>query len=198
MKSIACASLLLSISTFTACASTHASPAPAAQDEMDFAAHMPAPIEEHAWLQQLVGEWDLNSTMSMGPGTEPIRSTGREKISALGGFWIVCENEGEMPGMGEMQARMTLGYDPLKGKFLGTWVDSHTSHMWVYSGSLDAGKQLLTLDAIGPDFSDPSQSANYRDAIQLDGRDHKVITSSVQGDDGKWTSFISIDCRRTK
>jgi uncharacterized protein DUF1579 len=45
---------------------------------------------------------------------------------------------------------MTLGYDPEKKQYVGTWVGSMMSYLWVYDGSLDAEEKVLTLNAEGP------------------------------------------------
>ena len=35
-------------------------------------------------------------------------------------------------------AGSTLGYDPAKKKYVGTFIASVMTHLWIYSGSLDA------------------------------------------------------------
>jgi hypothetical protein len=43
-----------------------------------------------------------------------------------------------MPCAGPATTMMTLGYDPPKRRFVGTFNDSMMTHLWVYDGALDA------------------------------------------------------------
>lgn len=52
----------------------------------------------------------------------------------------MCEGLGEMPGGGIATTMMTLGYDPARKWFVGTFIGSMMTHMWVYAGT------VLTLD----------------------------------------------------
>ncbi|HZL98643.1 MAG TPA: DUF1579 family protein, partial [Planctomycetota bacterium] len=63
---------------------TISSPAPAA-DELPPAA---PPTEQHAWLQQLAGEWSFRCTATMQAGAEPFEMKGTESVRRLGGLWI--------------------------------------------------------------------------------------------------------------
>ena len=45
---------------------------------------------------------------------------------------------------------MTLGYDPVQKRFVGTFIGSMMTHMWIYNGTLDAAGKVLTLDTEGP------------------------------------------------
>jgi hypothetical protein len=40
--------------------------------------------------------------------------------------------------------------------------------------------------------------ARYRDAIELKSDDHRVLTSSVLGDNGEWQQFMTAAYRRRK
>jgi hypothetical protein len=154
--------------------------------------------KEHQWLQKLVGEWTYESEVAMGPERPPEKGTGTESVRSLGGLWILAEGQGDMPGCGAATTMMTLGYDPQTKRYMGTWIGSMMTHLWVYDGELDATEKLLTLDSEGPAMSDEGKMAKYRDAIEFKGDDHRVLTSHVLSDDGKWHEFMTAHYRRQK
>ena len=93
---------------------------------------------------------------------------------------------------------LTLGYDPSRKRFVGTWVGSMMTHLWVYDGALDAAGTVLTLDAEGPGFADKGKTAKYQDVVEFRSDDHRVLTSRVLGDDGTWHGFMTAHYRRKR
>lgn len=153
--------------------------------------------KEHQWLERLVGEWTYESEATMSPDKPSSKHTGAESVRSLGGVWVLCEGRGEMTGCGPATTVMTLGYDPVKKRFVGTFIGSMMTHLWVYEGELDAAAKVLTLDAEGPSFTAPGKTAKYKDLIEIRGDDHRVLTSQFLGDDGKWHHFMTANYRRT-
>jgi Protein of unknown function (DUF1579) len=156
------------------------------------------PQKEHAWLQKLVGEWTYEVEGVMAPGQPPVRSQGAEAVRSLGGLWIVGEGQGECPGGGPATTLLTLGYDPSAKRFVGTWVGSMMTHLWMYDGALDTSGKVLTLDAEGPSFAGDGKMAKYQDITEIKSDDHRVLSSRVLGPDGKWTQFMTAHYRRRK
>jgi hypothetical protein len=155
------------------------------------------PQNEHRWLEQLVGEWETEMEAIMEPGKPPAKHTGTESVRSLT-TWVVCEGRGEMLGGGNATTVMTLGYDPAKKRFVGTFIGSMMTNLWVYDGQLDAAGKVLTLDAEGPSFTDPSKSAKYKDSIEIVSPDHRILSSQFQADDGTWHRFMTAHYRRKK
>lgn len=154
------------------------------------------PQAEHQWLQKLVGEWTSEMDAVMGPDKPPEKFVGTETVRAVGGLWTMGEGRGEMPGGGTAVTVMTLGYDPARKRFVGTFIGSMMTHMWVYEGTLDATGKVLTLDTEGPHFGTEGKTARYKDVIEFVSDDHRVLTSQMQGDDGTWTQFMTAHYRR--
>jgi hypothetical protein len=156
------------------------------------------PQEEHRWLHRLVGEWTYEHECVMGPGQPPIKATGTHSVRSLGGLWIVGEGNGEMPGGGPATIILTLGYDPQRKLFVGTFIGSMMTHLWIYDGALDASGKVLTLDAEGPSFAGDGKLAKYQDVVAIESDDHWVLTSRVRGEDGTWNQFMTGHYRRKK
>lgn len=154
-------------------------------------------VAQHRWLQQLVGDWTCKIEASMGEGAPPVQMESTEHCRAFGATWIVAEGDAQQDQQ-PFRSMLTLGYDVAAKAFVGTWIDTMQTHLWVYRGSLDDAQKVLTLEAEGPAFGDPSKTALYRDAIEIVGPDHKRLTSSVRGDDGKWVRFLTAEYRRKK
>ena len=153
---------------------------------------------QHTWLHKLIGEWTYEAEAVMEPGKPPTKSGGTERVRSLGGLWILAEGEGQMPDGSPAAMLMTLGYDPSKQRFVGTWVGSMMTHLWVYDGALDAAERVLTLESDGPSMAGDGKTARYRDAIALESDDQRTLTSSALGDDGGWHEFMTARYRRKK
>jgi hypothetical protein len=148
------------------------------------------PQKEHQWLDQFIGEWMYESECSMEPDQPTSKSQGVEVVRSVGGLWIVAEGEGEMPDGEIGKTVMTLGYNPESDRYGGTFICSMCPHLWIYNGSLDTAKKMLTLDTEGPDCNQDSL-AKYQDMIQFINDDHRILTSQILGDDGNWHHFMT-------
>ncbi len=158
---------------------------------------MPAePTTQHAWLKQLVGDWAYTSECPMGPDGEVLTADGNESVRMLGDLWMVGESTGLMPGGKPMTAIMTIGFDPEKQRFVGTWVGSPMASMFVYEGTLDEDARTLTLNTTGADCTDPGKQADYQDIIVLtdSGRE---LRSRMRTPDGEWMDIMRAVYTRT-
>lgn len=156
------------------------------------------PQDEHRWLEQLLGDWTLTMDAPAPQEGEQSGQSWSESVRHMGGIWIVAEGKGAMPDGTDVETLMTLGYDPAKGAFVGTWAGSMMTHMWVYRGTLDASGKVLTLDCEGPDFENPGQTLNYQDIITIEDGDHRTLTARVQGTDGEWREMMKVRYTRNR
>lgn len=160
---------------------------------------MAKPQREHEWLRRLVGEWTWEGQCNMGSDQQVWKGTGTERFRALGELWVMGEGESEVPGGGTSINVMTIGYDPDVGQFIGSFVASVMTHIWVYErGEIDADERTLTLYAKGPSMSPDGEGAmvEYRDVIELKSDDHRVLTSAMRNPDGTWTEIMQATYHR--
>jgi len=156
------------------------------------------PQKEHEWLQKLVGEWTYEGECPAGPDHPAQKAQGVETVRSLNGAWIVAEGKGEMPGGGDATSIMTLGYDPAKKHYVGSWIGSMMANQWIYVGTLDPSGKILNLDSEGPDMAVEGKIAKYRDQIEFKDDDNRLLNAFIMGDDGQWTQFMTTTYRRKK
>jgi hypothetical protein len=148
------------------------------------------PTKEHEWLRQLIGDWTYTSVAEMEPGAPKETFTLRESTRALGDIWVVSEGEGEMPDGRIGRMLITLGYDAARKRFVGSWIGSMMTNMWVYDGELDESGRVLTLDCEGPSMNGDGSIGKYRDVIELTPDGERTLKSFTQKPDGSWQQFM--------
>ena len=155
------------------------------------------PTAQHRWLQQLLGNWTFAGEADIAPGEPPVRNSGTQTVRPLGDLWILAEGESEMPGgAGIGRTIITLGYDTARQRYLGTFIGSMMTHLWIYDGAFDEATQTLTLTAEGPAMDDSGGTATYQDIIELKSPDHYLFKAQVREADGSWKQFMVADYRR--
>ncbi len=163
----------------------------------------PEPLPQHQWLTRLVGTWTFSGRGDAGPDQPPHEFSGTEVVRSMGGLWIVCEGTFAMPEGGEGsggKSLMTLGYEPIQGKFVGSWAGSMMTFLFRYEGQLDAAGKVLTLDSMGPSFDPkaaPGTMAHYQDIIEQMSDTHRVMRSRMVHEDGSNTQFMEAHYHRT-
>ena len=146
------------------------------------------PQKDHEWLHQLLGNWKVHHDCEMPDGTKSM-TEGTMNCRSLGGMWLICESMGESPEGEAWSSLMTLGFDPTKGHYVGTFVGSMMANIWEYEGELDASGKRLPLNTTGPKF-DGSGTCNYRDTIEIIDADTWLFGSEMQNEDGSWVHFM--------
>jgi len=154
------------------------------------------PKPQHQWLKRFVGSWTVSGSCDPGPGAEPMTFAAVETVRAIGDLWIVGESVGTMPGGGEMVSMLTVGYDPAKSRFVGSWVGSPMDYLWTYNGWLENDDRTLVLEAEGPSMVEPGKTCKYRDINEFINLDQRAFRSEVQMDDGSWYKMMSAEYRR--
>ena len=147
------------------------------------------PIKEHEWLNNLVGDWLVETEMNMGPDKPKQWAEGRETIKNFGGLWAFGEGSATMPGGAPMTYYAALGYDVTYKEYRSCWIASVSSHLWTKSGQLSADGKTLTLEGLGPDMMGDAESVAYRDVFELVDDNHFNMTHYGQTN-GQWEVFM--------
>jgi len=144
------------------------------------------PTEHHHWLKRMLGDWTFTHTCDTPDG--PTHSSGTERVESFGDLWIIATGQGDIADAGLVRMRLALGYDPMKDKYIGTWIGSPMAQMFIYEGSRT--DDTLTLDTEGPSMDDPINIARYQDVYEIIDDNTRTIRSRTLGDDGNWIEFM--------
>jgi len=150
------------------------------------------PQQQHSWLKQIVGEWELEHYVENG---EKKDGDWAETVRMIGDLWVAVEGRGSMPDGDPVTTLMTVGYDPEKERFVGSWVGSMMTKLWTYEGEVDDSGRILTLSSEGPDFENPDRVGQYHDIMEFDG-DRRIFRSEYLGKDGTWKEMMRMQLRR--
>ena len=154
------------------------------------------PSPEHQWLGRLIGQWTFSHDAPKSDDARITRIEGTEAFRAIGPLWVQGEAIAPMPEGGMSVSLMTLGWDPTKGRFVGTWVGSVMPFLWIYDGELDASGQALSLFSEGPAMDGSSRLVPYKDVIRFVDDNTRTLTGHAQTDDGTWKEFMTVEYRR--
>jgi hypothetical protein len=161
---------------------------------------IPKPTAEHKILAAEEGTWDaIVKTYMGGPDAEPAVSRGTETNTVMtGGLWVVSQFKGDFGGV-PFEGRGQFGYDPLKKKYVGTWVDSMTPCLSVLEGSYDEKTKTMTYEGDGVD---PASKMKFHQRMVTTTKDDGTriftlyMTMAATGD--KEAKFMEITYTKKK
>jgi hypothetical protein len=156
----------------------------------------PTPSKEHEIFKDMAGTFDcvmkFNNPMS---GKEE-ESKGVETITVLGGFWAVFDLKFEsMMGM-PWHGHGTIGYDPMKKKYVGSFVHSAAPFMSIGEGTMDAGGKTMTMTWDGIGHS--GKPEKMREVYEKIDKDNAKMTMYGPGPDGKEMLMFTTTYKRKK
>jgi len=148
------------------------------------------PVEQHHWLNRLVGAWRFEGTAPAQDGHPGASFSGTETVRVLGGLWALAEGESELPDGKSMTTLMTLGFDPARNAYVGSFACSMMTHLWIYRGRLEENGRRLVLATEGPSMEEGRDSTAYEDIIEFQDADHRTLTSRMRTKDGQWQVVV--------
>ena len=142
---------------------------------------MPKPVKEHAFLKKFVGTWDSKMSMRHTAESPWVESKGTDEARMYGDFWVVSEfksDSAEMP----MQGLASTGYDPVKKKYVVTWIGSMSPAISLGDGTVDGNVLKTDIKSTDCTTGEPlamSMTQEFKD------KDTLVFSMKMKGKDGK-------------
>ena len=149
----------------------------------------PQPTAEHQMLQKGVGTWEGTLTMYM-PDVPATPIPAKEVVEPIGPYWtqsrFTCDFMG-MPFMGTG----AMGYDTVKERYVGTWIDNMTTELAVMTGEMEAdGTLVMRFTARDPATGDPTPHR-----IETTFADNSYVSTFFHGT-GSGTKAMVIEMKR--
>ena len=138
--------------------------------------------ENHKLLASLDGTWNCNVKMWMDGDTskkpDVSKSTAVRK-SIMDGRYVIMDVTGkmEMPGPDGKKKEMTFkgqgteGYDNVKKKFVGTWMDNMGTGIMMSEGDYDPAHTKTVTCSLGF-YRAGSRSRKIREVVKITDKDH--------------------------
>ena len=165
---------------------------------------MAKPGENHKLLEEGVGSWTYTVKMWMSPDAPPMESTGSSVgRSVMGGRYLITDHTGkmQMPGADGKPKEMTFkghgmeGYDNVKKKFFGTWMDNMGTGMLMSEGDYDPATKTFTYT--GEIEMMPGMKQKIREVVKLTDKDHMMF-EWYEDRGGQEMKTMQIDYTRKK
>lgn len=149
---------------------------------------------EHMRLHELVGEWDIETTLWFSAEAKGQTSKATETMKkGPGELWVYSAYEGTF--MGEpFIGRFSMGYDQNRKKYVGTWMDNSNSSMTQLIGDYDKKKKAITYQnsTMGKD----GKEFKFRSVMTFKDKDHHTYAMYFPGADGK--EFKAMEFKYTR
>ncbi|MEY2479208.1 MAG: hypothetical protein QOI04_135 [Verrucomicrobiota bacterium] len=197
-----------STATSPAAASSAQSGAPDMQQMMAQMIELSKINENHKLLADLDGTWTytIKFWMSPDPNSKPQESKGTAtRKSIFGGRYFAMDVSGkmQMPGpdgkMKDMEFKgMGIeGYDNVKKKFIGSWIDNMGTGIMMSEGTYDAATKTFTYT--GEAEVMPGMKEKFREVMKIVDKDHMSFESySDHGTPGQESKTLEINYTRSK
>jgi len=154
-----------------------------------------APGEHHQHLAKLAGDWKTAGKFWMVPGAPPDESSGTMHFEPiLGGRFMQSHYKGAMMGMAFAGIGLD-GYDNLKQKHIGMWIDNMGTMMMTFEGTCtDGGKVTTTTSS----FTDPAtgQAMTMKSVVTLVDANKMLFEAFMKPAGGEFSKSLEITYTR--
>ena len=140
-----------------------------------------SPASEHEYLKKLEGTWKAKLKFWMAPNTEPQESEGTSTNKLiLGDRFLQGNYEGQTP-WGAFSGMSIDGYDRIRNKYTGLWMDSMGTIMMVFEGSVDGNVRTMMCDFVDPSGK-PSQMKGVTTIVSENEHKYESWAQTPDGD----------------
>jgi hypothetical protein len=155
---------------------------------------MPKPAKEHEFLKKFEGTWEARMSMRHAPDQPWVDARGTEQARMIGDFWVVSEwksDPSEMP----MQGLSTTGYDPIKKKYVVTWIGNMSPALSVGDGKVDG--KVMTTEVKSTDCQ-TGKPLEMKMTQEFKDKDTLVWSMTMKDKDGKEFECMKGESKRKK
>ena len=100
------------------------------------------PGDQHKVLKKMVGKWNVTTKMWMDPKQPPMESTGTAEVKPILGDRFIQTNFSSTFQGKPFSGIGTEGYDNVKKKYVGTWIDSMSTGIMRSEGTADTNGNM--------------------------------------------------------
>jgi hypothetical protein len=162
---------------------------------MEMWAKLSTPGEPHKALEPIVGTWNTKVTSWMQPGAPPQTSTGTsENRWTMGNRFIEQRFTGSFMDQ-PFEGLGYTGYDNVKKKYVGTWMDSMGTSIMYSTGSPDATGKGMTMTS---KMDDPmtGKEMDIKQVMKIVDNNKHTFEMWTAGPDGKPFKMMEIEYTR--
>lgn len=162
---------------------------------MEMWAKLGAPGDAHKALEPFVGTWDTKVTSWMQPGAAPMSSTGTsENRWTMGNRFIEQRFTGSFMDQ-PFEGLGYTGYDNIKKKYVGTWMDSMGTSIMFMTGTADpSGKTMNFTGTMEDPMTGKPMTVN--EVMKVVDNNKHTFEMWSPGPDGKPFKMMEIEYTR--
>jgi hypothetical protein len=167
------------------------------QKAMEAYTKLAAPNENHAFLKNFAGEWDVTSTVCMQPGAQP--SVSHSTCAAelvLEGRYCLMKFHGSMFGQ-PFEGIEIIGYDNALQKYITFWIDNTGTSFYLMTGTREAAGKTINDTGLWPDPMTGGTS-KVRAVTKFVSPEEYTYELFMVGSDGKEFKSLENHCVRKK
>ncbi|HVO76522.1 MAG TPA: DUF1579 domain-containing protein [Candidatus Bathyarchaeia archaeon] len=156
-----------------------------------------APNENHAFLKNFAGKWNVTSTAWMQPGAQPSVSQGTCAADlVLGGRYCLMKFQSVMFGQ-PFEGIEIIGYDNTQQKYITFWIDNTGTAFYLTTGTREAAGNTINDTGLWPDPM-TGGPLKVRAVTRFVGLDEYTYELFMVGSDGKEFKSLENRCVRQK